>query len=193
MIRLYLKISEKFVRLQDRFWVRLVHFIIILLFWEFFTPVIADDLRLQSEWQQVSYVPRTLLSILDDLNNVVVRMVTTRSLLSKSSSPCTNSLVTVQSTPITIGITVIFMFHCFFSSLARSRYLSHFSLSFSVNLWSAGTSKPTIRQVHFFCWLSLGLVVWLRLDDSFLSQNHEEIFASHFLEQILGFLYTTYS
>ena len=40
-------------------------------------------------------------------------MVSTRPLISDSSSPCTNSLVTVPSAPITIGIAVIFMFHSF--------------------------------------------------------------------------------
>ena len=38
----------------------------------------------------------------------------------------------------------------FFNSLARSRYLSFFSLSFNFTLWSAGTDKSTIMQVLFF-------------------------------------------
>ena len=38
-------------------------------------------------------------------------------LISKSSSPCTNPLVTVPSVPITISITVTFIFHSFFSVL----------------------------------------------------------------------------
>ena len=38
----------------------------------------------------------------------------------------------------------------FFSSLERSRYLSLFSFSFSLTLWSAGTAKSTTRQVLFF-------------------------------------------
>ena len=42
------------------------------------------------------------------------------------------------------------MFHSFFNSLARSRYLSFFSLSFRFILWSAGTAKSTILQVLFF-------------------------------------------
>ena len=58
-------------------------------------------------------VSRTLLSILVDLNNVVVWMLSTR-LLSMSSSPCTNPLVTVPRAPITIGITVTFILHRFF-------------------------------------------------------------------------------
>ena len=52
------------------------------------------------------------------------------------------------------------MFHSFFSSLARSKYLSPFSFSFIFTLWSAGTAKSTIRRVLFFCWVSQGLVVW---------------------------------
>ena len=85
-------------------------------------------------------VSRTLLSILADLNSAVVWMVSTRPLISKSSSPCTSLLVTVPSVPITIGITVIFTFHSFLSSLARSKYLSLFSYSFSFILWSTGTA-----------------------------------------------------
>ena len=67
-------------------------------------------------------VSRILLSILAVFNNGVVWMVTT----SKSSRPFNNPLVTVPEVPITIGIIVTFMFHCFFNSLARSRYLSPF-------------------------------------------------------------------
>ena len=43
-----------------------------------------------------------------------------------------------------------FMFHSFFNSLARSRYLFFFSLSFRFILWSAGTAKSTILQIFFF-------------------------------------------
>ena len=109
-------------------------------------------------------VSRNLLSILADLNNAVVWMVSTRPLISTSFSPCTNFLVTVPSVPITFGITVIFMFHNFFGSLARSWYLSLFSPSFSFTQLSAGTTKSTIRHVLKFCWLSLGLVAWPSLD-----------------------------
>ena len=48
-------------------------------FVEFFTLALADGLSLELVWQQVS---RTLLSILADLNNVVVRMVSTCPLIS---------------------------------------------------------------------------------------------------------------
>ena len=95
-------------------------------------------------------VSRTLLSILAVLNNAVVWMVSTRPPTSKSSSPFSNPFVTVPNAPITIGIIVTCMFHSFFNSLARSRYLSFFSHSFSFILWSAGTAKSTILQVLFF-------------------------------------------
>ena len=95
-------------------------------------------------------VSRTHLSILAILNNAVVWMVSTRPPTSKSSSPISNPLFTVPSPPITIGIIVTCMFHNFFNSLAKSRYLSFFSHSFSFILWSAGTAKSTILQILFF-------------------------------------------
>ena len=55
-------------------------------------------------------VSRTLLSILTDLNNDVIWMISARPLISKSSCPCTNYLMTITSSPITIGITVTFIF-----------------------------------------------------------------------------------
>ena len=76
-------------------------------------------------------ISRTLLSILAFLNNAVVWMVSTRPPTSKSSRPFNNPLVTVPNTPITIGIIVTCMFHSFFNSLARLKYLSFFSHSFS--------------------------------------------------------------
>ena len=55
-------------------------------------------------------VSRTLLSILADLNNAIVWMVSSSPLIFKSFSPCTNPLVTVPRAPIKIGIIVTFMF-----------------------------------------------------------------------------------
>ena len=54
-------------------------------------------------------------------------MVSTRPLISKFSSPCTNPLVTE---PITIGITVTFIFHIFFYSLAKVQALIPFFVVF---------------------------------------------------------------
>ena len=95
-------------------------------------------------------VSRTLLSILAVFNDAVVWMVSTRLSTSKSSRPFHNPLVNVPKAPITIGIIVTCMFHSFFNSLAKSRYLSLFSHSFSFILWSAGTAKSKILHVFFF-------------------------------------------
>ena len=61
-----------------------------------------------------------------------------------------NSLVIVPEASITIGTIVTFMFHSFFTSLARSRYLSFFLYSFRFILWSAGTAKSTILQYCYY-------------------------------------------
>ena len=124
---------------------------ILLLFspWEFFShQLMVFHWNLSDKSPQVS---RTLLSIMADLNNAVIWMVSTRLLISKFSSSCTGPLATVPRAPITISITAIFMLHSFLSSLARSKYLSFFSLSFNFTLWSAGIAKSTILQVLFFC------------------------------------------
>ena len=135
---------------------------------------------------------RTLLSILAVLNNVVVWMVSTRPPTTKSSSSFSNPLLTVPNAPITIGIIVTCMFLIFFNSLARSRYLSFFSHSFSFILWSAGTAKLTILKVlfFFFCWLLLGLVFWPRLGDLCVCQSPIGLYVRHFLGQVLGCAYT---
>ena len=80
------------------------------LFWEFFTPVLVDGLSLEFEFPKVS---KTFLSILADLKNAVVWMVSTHPLISTSSLPCFNPLVTVLYAPIRIGITDTFMFYSF--------------------------------------------------------------------------------
>ena len=98
-------------------------------------------------------VSRILLCILTVFNNAVVWMVSTRPPTSKFFRPFNNPWVTMPKAPITIGIIVTFMFHSFFKSLARSRYLSLFSHSFSFILWSAGTAKSTISQIFFFFFL----------------------------------------
>ena len=135
-------------------------------------------------------VSRTLLGILAILNNAVVWIVSTCPQTSKSSSPFSNPLVTVPNAPITIGIIVTFMFHSFFNSQARSRYLSFFSHSFSFILWLARTTKLTILHILFFCWSILGLVFWLRLGDECACQSPIGVYVCHFLGQVLGCPYT---
>ena len=131
-----------------------------------------------------SQVFRTLLSILLIINNAVVWMVSTHLPTTKSSSPFSNPLVTVPKAPITIGIIITFMFHTYFNSLVRSRYLSFFSHSFSFILWSAGTAKSTILQILSFfccCWLLFGLVFWLRFGDLPVCQSPIGVYEYHFL------------
>ena len=123
--------------------------IIIFTPWEFFTSALADGLSLESEWQVFSCLQDSSQYFgwshqcysLDGLHS---------SSIFKSSSPFTNLLLSVSRAPITIGINITFMFHNFFNSLARSKYLSFFSLSFISTLWSDGTVKSTILQVLFF-------------------------------------------
>ena len=142
-----------------------------------------------SESPQVS---RTFLSILAVLNNVVVWMVSTRPLISKSSCPFNNSSMTVSEAPITSGIIVTFMFDSFFSSLAWSGYLSFFSFSFNFILWSAGTAKSTIVKVLFVvvvyykAWSS-GRDQMIR---SYVKKKNPLEFVSHSLGQMLVCAYT---
>ena len=99
----------------------------------------------ESQSLQVSWI---LLIVLADFNYAVVWFVSSRLLISKSSSACTNPWMTVPSAPVTIGIAVTFKLYSFFSSLPGFRYLS----------LSAGSFLLTISI----------LVVWSRLDDPFL-------------------------
>ena len=112
-------------------------------------------------------VSRTRLRILAVLSNAVVWIVSTRPPTSKSSRPFNNPLVIVPNAPITIGTIVTFMFHSFFNSLTRSRYLSFFSLSFRFILWSAGTRKVD-NFTNFLFLLSLLLLLLLLLIYTFV-------------------------
>ena len=96
-----------------------------------------------------SQVSRSRHRILAVFSNAVVWIVSTRPPTPKSSRPFNNPLVIVRNAPITIGTIVTYMFHSFFNSLARSRYLSFFLLSIRFILWSAGTAKSTILQILF--------------------------------------------
>ena len=82
--------------------------LLLLLFWEFFTPALANSFSLEFEWQQVSW---TLLCILANLN-VVVWMVSTCPLIFKSFSPCTTILWWLyQIHQLQLVLLSLFMFH----------------------------------------------------------------------------------
>ena len=73
------------------------------------------------------------------------------------------------------------MFHSFFNSLARSRYLSFFSLSFRFILWSAGTAKSTILKILFFLLIIIrsGLLAEIRWSVCML-KSHRSLCVSLF-------------
>ena len=146
-----------------------------------------QSFSLESGWQQVS-------SSLQDSSQYsgrsVVWMVFTRLPNSKSSSPFSNHLVAVPNAPITIGIIVTCMFHSFFNSLARSRYLSFFSHSFSLFCGQPGQQSRQFCKFSSFCWLLLDLVFWSRLGDLCECQSPIGDYVCHFLGQVLGCAYT---
>ena len=73
--------------------------------------------------------PGLFFSILADLHNVVVWMVSTCHLLSKFSSPFNNPPVTVPKAPIIIGIWVTITFHSFsLPKRGQGIYLSFYLL-----------------------------------------------------------------
>ena len=115
-------------------------------------------------------VSRTRLRILAVLSNAIIWIVSTRPPTSKSSRPFNNPLLIVLKVPITIGTFVTFMFHSFFNSLGRSRYLSFFSHSFIFILWSAGTAKLFFLLRVFYCsvswWFLSGVWVTANLPKS---------------------------
>ena len=172
MIHLYLKIPENFVHLilQDGFWVMYIPFVCmvklklltqfqayhlahpvvssLILFLRVFH--VANVFYLSLSDSKSPEVSRTLLSVLANLNNAEVCMVSTRPLISKSGSPFIDPLVTVLRAPIKIGINVTFMFRSFFISLVRSKYLSFFSLSFNFTLWSTGQQSPQFCKFYYY-------------------------------------------
>ena len=130
----------------------LLFLVIIFTSWKVFSSPLADSLLLESEWQEIS---RTHLSILTDLSNAVVWMVSTLPLISKSSSPLTNPLVTVPRAPNTIGITITFTFHSFFPSPRKVNVLI-LLFTFDFTLWSARKAKSTFLQVDYYKVWSFG-------------------------------------
>ena len=74
-------------------------------------------------------------SILGDLNNTVVRMISMHPPISNSSSSFSKLFETVRCAPIIIGITVTLKFYIFLSSRARSKYSSLFCFLI-FTLWS---------------------------------------------------------
>ena len=135
-------------------------------------------------------VSRTLLSILSVLNNVVVWMVSTRPLTSKSSSPFSNPLVTVPKVPITIGIIVTCMFHSFFQFPSKVEVLIILFTFLQFYFVVSWDSKIDNFASSLFYWLLLGLIFWPRLGDPCICQSPIGVYVCYFLGQVLGCAYT---
>ena len=136
---------------SDPFLSQIPRELLLLLFFTTLKVFHTDDFHRGLNDSKSPQVSRTLLSILVNLNSAVVWMVSTHVLISDSSTPFTNPLVTQPSASITIGIAVTFMFRSCFSSPARSRNISFLSPSFNFSLLYARTAKFTIRHVLLFC------------------------------------------
>ena len=128
--------------------------------------------------------PGLCFSILADLNNAIVWMVSSRSSNSNSSSSLIKALVIVPSAPITIGITVTFMFHSFFI-LRQDISICVFFRFLWFSLCGPSEGKGLCSAGSFFCKLTLGFVFSLQSGDLFVSQNPKEFCVSHSRGQIL--------
>ena len=95
-------------------------------------------------------VSRTLLGILADLINTVVWVVSTCPLITKSSSPFTNSFGDRSKCTNYNWYNRHFHAIYFFSYLGRSRYLSLFSLYFSLFCGLPGQQSPQFSRFSFF-------------------------------------------
>ena len=112
-------------------------------------------------------------------------MVSIRPPTSRSPSPFNNPLATVLKSPITIGMIVTFIFHSFFNSLARSRYLSFFSHSFSFiqpGQQSRQFCKYSFFLIFFFVFflliiISFGLLAEIRWSVC-MSKSHRSLCVS---------------
>ena len=144
-----------------------------------------------SKFPQVS---RTLLSILAVLNNVVVWTVSTRPPTSKSSSSFSNPLVTIPKAPITTGIIVPCMFHCFCRFSSKVEVFIPLFIFFQFYSMVSRNSKVDNfeNSLFFFFFLFIiirsGLLAEIRWS---VCQSPIGVYVCHFLGQLLGCAYTS--
>ena len=136
----------------------------------------------KTKQNQTNQVSRIFLSILVDLNNVVVQLVTILPLISSSSSLFTWPLRIIPSMPTKFIITITLMFHSFFSPLARSKYLSIFSLSFIFHFVVCQDSKIHWTAISFFLLINTRSGLQVRIRFSFIPQNPREFYLRIFKE-----------
>ena len=160
----------------------MIKYIMIILLVYIFTEFPSDTKFL--------LVYRTLLSILPDLNKAVVWMVLILPLIFSSLCLFPIPLWSISKAPTRINIGVTFMFHSFSNPLARSTYLSIFSL-FLYSLWSIGTAKSSRWKVLSLLLINTrpGLLTGIQLSIC-ISESPREFFALQFLGWIPICAYT---
>ena len=102
--------------------------------------------------------PVQLLSILVELSNAIVSIVSTSPLISKSSHSFTNSFLIVPRAPVTIGVTVTFMFHNFFSFPSKVLVLIPFAF-FQFYSVVSRDSKVQNSASSLFCWFIIIIII----------------------------------
>ena len=104
-------------------------------------------------------VSRTLLSILVDLDNAVIWLVSFRSPKFQLFQSPFQALGDRSKCWSHNWLTVSLIFGSFLSSPAKSKYLSLYWLSLIFTLWSTGTANHLYGKFFFCsCYLSLGLI-----------------------------------
>ena len=127
-----------------------------------------------SDWKSPQ-ISRTLLSILADLKNAIVRMVSTLPRISESLS---------QEHQLLLVSTVTFMFHSFSSSRTKIQVLIllfTFLKFYSVVSQDRKIHNSAISFFFFFFFFFFAPVIWPILSDPFVCQNPRGVFESHFL------------
>ena len=94
---------------------------------------------------------RLFLSILTDLNNVVVWIISILPQISSSSILCYKSLETVISAPTILVNTITLMFHDFFDSQATSKYFFYlFAFFYFQSAVCRNSKNPQVEKLFFF-------------------------------------------
>ena len=130
-----------------------------------------------SKFPQVS---TTLLSILADLSHPVVCSVLISFLISNTISLFAKPLKNVSKVASSMDITITFVFHCFFSSLAWSKHLSIFLL-FLFSLCCLLENQYLLKGETLMK-ITLGLLAGL--DDPFVCKSTRNVMDHIFLDRL---------
>ena len=118
--------------------------ILLLLLFKLFTSANADGLSQKIEWQQVSSRLQEPFSVFWPIFAMLLFGWSLLDLKFLKFYSFYQHPEIVPSAPLTVGITVTFLFHSFFSSLARSKYLSLFTV-----LWFSLSDPPRWQSPLF--------------------------------------------